>query len=195
MQRFERDQGVTPGVIWRKNISAEITTTVKDLRLNMCWQGQGTGWGRWPDWNRMEVKGRKRSGPHRSYRTLVWYYCESNQERVWGEDLMKLSYGNSRNEKLQDHWQVQTIEMLMEFFSLSGIDPAPSWHSSAWLVASPWGRKEKSGVCGQHSSSLEGCPREPFMPHLAWTANAQSGCLGAAESKGEHGQLVPLEGL
>lgn len=48
----------------------------------------------------MEVKGRRRSGPCRSYRTLVWYYCESNQERVLGEDVMKLSYGNSRNEKL-----------------------------------------------------------------------------------------------
>lgn len=110
MQRFERGKGVNRGFIWRKNISAGRIAAVKDLRLNMWWHDQGTGRGRRSDWNRIEVKAGRRSGPCRSYRILVWYYCKSTQERVLGEDFMKLSAGNSRNQKLQYHWQVQSYE-------------------------------------------------------------------------------------
>lgn len=50
------------------------------------------------------------------------------------------------------------IEMLIGFFSLPGIALTPSWHSPAWFVAPPLGRKEESGVCAQYCS-LEGYPR------------------------------------
>lgn len=85
-------------------------------------------------------------------------------------------------------------EMLRGFFSLPGIAPTPSWHSPAWFVAPPLGREEESGVCAQYCS-LEVYPRNPFVPHLAWSVNVQSGYLGAAKSKGEHGQLVAPVGL
>lgn len=110
VQRFERDEGVNQGVIWRKNVSADRTSTVKDLRLNMCWHDQGTGRGRRSECNRIEVQGGRISGPCRSYRTLVWYKCESNQEKVLGEEVKQIPYGNSRNQKLQSHWQIQNCE-------------------------------------------------------------------------------------
>lgn len=143
-----------------------------------------------------QVKGGRRSGPYRSYRTLFWHKCESNWEKVLSQEEMKISYGppETRNHSTIGKYKAvnSCTEMHEGLFSLPVIAPSSTWHNSAWLVASPLGRKEKSGMCVQHSCSLEGCPREWCMSHLSWSADAQSGSLGTAESKGEHGQLVAL---
>lgn len=56
--------------------------------------------------------------------------------------------------------------------------------------------KEKSGMCIQCSSFSESCSRDQYLSCLTWGADielAYFGCLVAADSKGEWGQLTSVK--
>lgn len=47
------------------------------------------------------------------------------------------------------------------------------WHQArtAQLLTFPWERNHRSGVCLQHSSSLEGCLKDGFLTWLIWSTD------------------------